>query len=157
MEEWRDIDGCLGYQVSSQGRVRSSKRSGYKILACASSKAGYRYFAAYINGERRVLKVSRVVAQAFLDNPDNKPEVDHINRNPTDDTCTNLRWATRSENQVNTSDRIHSTEHRNICVRYQVSIKREPSVLRKSFSTLAAAIAWRDKMSALYITDDGLP
>jgi len=54
-----------------------------------------------INLNRKKYSVHRLVAETFLENPDNKPYVDHINRNPKDNRLENLRWATGSENNMN--------------------------------------------------------
>ena len=146
MEEWRIIEGFEDYQVSSLGRVRSFRRGTEKILSCCANKEGYRYFNVYKNAIRKTLRVSRVLALAFIPNPDNKPEVDHINRNPSDDRLGNLRWATRSEQQINTKDRDHSTDFRNICLRYCVKIVRNNKTVSKSFTSLDEAVKWRNNM-----------
>ena len=65
------------------------------------SKKGCGYLRVQVTGKN--YHVHRLVAEAFIPNPENKPEVDHINRNPTDNRVDNLRWSTRSENQRNTS------------------------------------------------------
>lgn len=88
-----------GYYVSNMGRVKN--RVG-KILSkriCQSN--GYYYVSLRINGINKEQKVSRLVALSFLDNPENKSDVDHINTIKTDDRLENLRWATRSENMRN--------------------------------------------------------
>lgn len=149
MEEWKVIAGYDDYMVSSLGRIKSTRRNVEKILACAPNADGYRVCNIY-NGERgscrKTVTVARVVAEAFLPNPGNKPTVDHINRCRSDNRVCNLRWATHSEQNVNTRDRKHSTAYRNICVRYTVKIVRDGKDMCKSFSTLDEAVNWRDKM-----------
>ena len=101
-EEWKDIEGYEGYQVSSLGRVRS-KRCVLKQCVCK----GYQTVAI----KNKTLRVHRLVAITFLPNPLCKKEVDHIDGNPLNNCVDNLRWATRSENESNpiTRKRISET------------------------------------------------
>ena len=116
MEElWRDIEGYTGlYQVSSLGNVKSLKRefrSGkdYKIeknypehfLKIRTYKTGYKYVGLSKDGDVKKFKVHRLVAKAFIVNPDNLPCVDHINGERGDNRVSNLRWSTASDNMRN--------------------------------------------------------
>ena len=94
MEEWRDIDGYEGkYQVSNLGRVRSK----YKILKPNNVK-GYLYVYLRKNNKSKALKVHRLVAEAFLVNEKNKPQVNHIDGNKENNNVNNLEWCTNKEN-----------------------------------------------------------
>ena len=101
-EEWRDVAGYEGlYQVSSEGRVKSLERKGCKrerILKPIDDGRGYLRVDLYAGGKRKRFKVHRLVCQAFHDNPDNKPQVNHINEDKTDNRACNLEWSTRIEN-----------------------------------------------------------
>ena len=114
MEEiWKDIEGFEGlYQVSNLGRVRSldrivaDSRTGYRtlngrILSLMNSQRGYQRIKLCKNGKVIIFSVHRLVAQVFIPNPDNKPEVDHIDTNPSNNRVDNLRWATNLENNRN--------------------------------------------------------
>lgn len=97
MEEiWKDISGFEGlYMVSSMGRVKSVRYK--RILRGWVDKEGY----AYVHIKNKSYKVHRLVAQAFIPNPDNKPYIDHIDTNPSNNRVENLRWATPKENSNN--------------------------------------------------------
>ena len=77
MEKWQDIKGCEGeYQISNEGRVKSLKRN--KILTPREHQKGYLQVHLRVSGKDIVPKVHRLVAEAFIDNPDNLPQVNHI-------------------------------------------------------------------------------
>ena len=105
-EEWRDVAGYEGlYQVSNQGRVKSLERKDClgrtvkeRILKSRTNRYGYMEVNLCADGKRKMLKVHRLVCQAFHDNPDNKPEVNHVNEDKTDNRACNLEWSTRREN-----------------------------------------------------------
>lgn len=100
-EEWRPISGYEGlYQVSNLGRVKSSHNSKeQKILSPALSSRGYLFVVLHKNGCKKTFRLNRLVAITFIANPENKPEVDHIDGHKLNNHVSNLQWATRSENQ----------------------------------------------------------
>lgn len=101
-EIWRDIEGYEGlYQVSDQGRVKSlghKLRKSERILKPVVRHDGYQVVGLYAGGKPKTLKVHRLVCQAFHENPENKPQVNHINEIKTDNRASNLEWATAREN-----------------------------------------------------------
>lgn len=121
-EIWKDIEGYEGlYQVSNLGRVKSldriivtkmniSRLMKGKILTIVPDPNNYMKVLLSKEGKQQIYLLHRLVAQAFIPNPDNKPEIDHINTDRTDNTVwlnedgsvnydkTNLKWATRKEN-----------------------------------------------------------
>ena len=110
MEEWRDIKGFEGlYQISSYGRVKSLERTvwngkGYykkseKIRKGYDNGDGYLYVNLCKEGKRKQYRINRLVAMAFIPNPNNLPEVNHKDGNKLNNRADNLEWATRSENQ----------------------------------------------------------
>lgn len=110
-EEWKDIECYNGlYQVSNLGRVKSLnyKRTGKeKILKQCKSTKGYFHVSLYKNSEKKTLKVHKLVAAAFIHNPDGKPHIDHINTIKYDNRVCNLRWCTAKENMNNPISRKH--------------------------------------------------
>ena len=106
MEIWRDIEGYEGlYQVSNLGRVKSLSRRDRlnrviqeKILKPFFNRDGYLNVKLYKEGKRKQSKVHRLVAQAFISNPDNKSQVNHRDEDKTNNKVENLEWVTSKEN-----------------------------------------------------------
>lgn len=109
-EEWRDIPEWEGmYQISNKGRVKSvdryvTGRDGVvkhrqeKLISIRPSGSGYCNVSLYRDNKEHNKGVHRLVAQAFIPNPKNLPEVDHIDSNPMNNCVENLRWVTAAEN-----------------------------------------------------------
>ncbi len=99
MEEYKIIEGFENYLVSNFGNVRNNKTS--KIIKPYLDDKGYNKVDLYKNGGRKSFKVHRLVGNAFIPNPKNKLQIDHINNNRTDNNVNNLRWCTNQENNQN--------------------------------------------------------
>lgn len=106
-EIWKDINGYEGiYQVSNKGRVRSLDRKVWnytkKGRILKPHDNGHSYLNVGLHGENSVNKhayIHRLVAEAFIPNPDNKPEVNHIDFNKRNNCVENLEWVTEEENK----------------------------------------------------------
>ena len=97
-EIWKDIEGYNGlYQVSNAGRIRSIHYSKSKILK-QNIIRNYYYVSLSKCGLAKKLRVSRLVAKAFIDNSFNKQQVNHIDGNKLNNCINNLEWCTASEN-----------------------------------------------------------
>ena len=108
-EIWKDIQGYEGcYKVSNFGNVMALKReyssngskrfTEEKILKKRINKDGYLNAALTLKGKRKDISVHRLVAMAFIDNPENKLEVNHKDGIKTNNNISNLEWNTRAEN-----------------------------------------------------------
>lgn len=98
MEIFKDIKGYEGlYQISNLGRVKSLKFEKHRILKIGITYNGYNVI--YLkNINVKINLIHRLIAQAFIPNPDDKRTVNHINGDKTDNRIVNLEWATYSEN-----------------------------------------------------------
>lgn len=107
-EIWKDLIGYEGYyMVSNYGRIRSLERTvknrtnkvADKILKL-SDRNGYKYIQLCKNNEKPFHPVHRIVANNFIPNTHNKPHVNHIDGNPSNNNVSNLEWCTPSENEL---------------------------------------------------------
>lgn len=98
-EIWKDIKDFIGlYQVSNFGRVKSLKWGKERILKPRKLKCGYFAVILYKDGVTKSYFIHRLVAQAFLPNPNNLPQVNHKNENKTDNRVENLEWCDQKYN-----------------------------------------------------------
>ena len=98
VELWAPVPDFPAYEVSTKGQVRNSK--GHRLSQRKSTR-GYLDVSLCKKGKRKHAVLHQLVAQAFLPNPHSKPLVDHIDGDKTNNTVGNLRWATHSENTIN--------------------------------------------------------
>lgn len=103
MEEWKNIEGYEGrYQISNKGNIRSllDNKGNERIVTRKPriGKQGYYYLNLFKNGKSKSKKIHRLVAEAFILNPDNKEQVNHIDGNKLNNDVSNLEWCTCSEN-----------------------------------------------------------
>lgn len=99
MEEWRTVpDTGNKIEVSNLGRVRSLLRGTPYILKTQKDKKGYQRLTVTIKGQFRTYKLHRLVAGAFIENPDNLPQVNHIDGDKDNNAVGNLEWITNRDN-----------------------------------------------------------
>lgn len=177
-EIWKDVKGFEGkYKVSNLGRVKSLNVNKFnpfinktniiyreKILKPINNGNGYLQVQYHYNEgnkkRRKVLYIHRLVAEAFIPNPENKKEVDHINREKSDNRVENLRWSTRSENDSNRdpikTHKPHFSKLTNINLHYIAKKKSKYRVripltkTEKYFKTLKEAQQFCERMNIKY-------
>lgn len=104
-EEWRDTIGIPGYKVSNRGRVLSFKiNKNGELLTPVPDKDGYLRVTMF-NGRAITKKIHRLVAEAFLENPNRYEDVNHIDDNPTNNNVENLVWCTSAYNTAYRTDK----------------------------------------------------
>ena len=114
MEEWRAVPGYEGlYEVSNIGNVRNVRRN--TLLRLQKTKYGYIQVWLYKNGISTGLKVHRLVAQAFLPNPDNLPMINHKDEDKTNNRVENLEWCDAKYNNTygTRQDKVRDTAIKN--------------------------------------------
>jgi len=112
-EIWKTCSDFDMYEVSNLGQVRN-KNTG-RILRQAT-QGGYKCVGLMLNDEIKNCRVHRLVAKEFIENSENKPQVNHIDKNKTNNIVSNLEWTTAKENSIHRSTGVIQTTNQNICV-----------------------------------------
>lgn len=115
METYKSIEGFDGYEISNKGNVKSLEKdlvrksklgkeyiyhAKEKILKCKTDKDGYKLVNIFKDGKSYTLKIHRIVAEAFIPNPNNYPIINHKDENPANNSVENLEWCNNSYNQL---------------------------------------------------------
>ena len=98
VETFVKIEGFENYEVSNLGKVRNIK-SGI-MLKPWITKDGYLRHCLYKHNKRKNLLLHRIIATAFIDNPEKKPQINHIDENKLNNDLSNLEWCTERENAI---------------------------------------------------------
>ena len=99
------------YYATDDGKIVSYKRGYRNILKPSINHKGYEIVNLMINGKPKGFSVHVLIAKAFIPNPENKPQVNHKNGIKTNNTYTNLEWATASENMQHSFDVLGRKQH----------------------------------------------
>ena len=144
-ETFVKIEGFEKYEVSNLGKIRNIKSG--RILKPQLDSAGYLMHALYGHGKQKNLLLHRIIATAFIDNPEGKPCVNHIDENKLNNDLSNLEWCTAKENAIHGTRIKRIAEKRSIEVvqldlndnvlnvfESMVQAERETGVSRRSIS-----------------------
>lgn len=94
-DEWVEIPGAVGYYANRNGDIKGPR----KVLKQIIDNKGYLHIGVYHKGNGcKLMQSHRLIARTFIPNPDNKPQVNHINGNKSDNRVENLEWVTCKEN-----------------------------------------------------------
>lgn len=175
-EIWKDVKGYEGlYQISNYGRVKN-KKTDY-ILKPALGSWGYEFVQLCDKGRETSKCIHRMVAESFLDNPDNLPQVNHIDGNKRNNHIDNLEWVSCSQNikhAFNTGLKkkkmgkenplygrcgIESTRHREVnkydlegnFIESYISIREASKKNNINASNISSVCSGRKKMAGNYI------
>jgi hypothetical protein len=167
MEQWKDIKGYEGaYQISNLGRIKSLDRICVemprgckrhikgKLMSPTDNGKGYMIISLKKHGTRKSKYIHRLVAEAFIPNPNSYTIVNHIDYNKKNNNVNNLEWCTQKDNIQHSSKNMRkphncksSTGHKYITQKskkYALYIRYKK--LYKSFEKLEDAIAFRDEV-----------
>jgi len=142
-----EICGYENYLIYDDGRVFSKDKN--ILLKQHLDYKGYYQVGLYKNKKRTSYLVHRLVGLHYIPNPENKPQIDHINRIRTDNRVENLRWATSSENALNTKTRcdnklgIRNISYHKSYDKYDYKKTIKGKTIHKRFKTLEEAIQFK--------------
>lgn len=136
IEEWKEVDGCENYEVSSFGKVRN-KNSG-RILK-QSCKGGYMIIGMQNGNSKKTTSVHRLVASAFIKNPENKPHVNHKDKNRSNNNVQNLEWCTALENNIHKSSSLEQRTNQNLKV---WRVDKETNEKLELYNSICDASIW---------------
>lgn len=158
-EEWREVIGYPAYQVSNLGQVRSvdresggrpgrvCSRKGRILKSRIHKRQGYPYCSLSTPGKVITKHIHRLVAEAFIPNPEGKPLIDHIDRNRANNVVSNLRWVNHSQNQQNRAE--NTLDEMYIRQVFRVSGTKDGAAIKKEFLLLDEALAYRKQIWGL--------
>ena len=136
MEEWRVINDFHNYSVSNLGNLMNNK-TGKFLKSCV--KGGYLNITLINDKIKKTFKVHRLVALAFIENTENKTDVNHKNKNKLDNTLSNLEWMTRKENNQHRSiDLIYKTNRNKQINR----LSKENGEILEKYNSIEDAGVW---------------
>ena len=143
METWKSIAGFEGlYEVSNQGRVKSLKYGKERILKPRKNACGYLHVGLHKDGHEKTVKIHRLVAEAFIPNPNNLETVNHKDEVKTNNVADNLEWMSQKDNNNYGSRTIRAAKaninHPSFSKKVQMFDKKTGELLATFPSTMEA-------------------
>ena len=153
MEEWKSIN--KEYEISNYGNLRRSKKGTTKLVKPEILKKGYLRVSIWENGIRNRKLIHRLVAEAFIPNPENKSQIDHINNDTSDNRVENLRWVTAKENVQHSIEQYRFVTDKKVNA-YKNVIKSEKELQRlKEIGFKKGSVPWNKGKKGVQIhTED---
>jgi hypothetical protein len=134
-EVWKKIKDYENYEVSSFGRIHNKKTG--RILK-AASKGGY-YCVGLSCGNTKTYSVHRLVAEAFIDNPENKTQINHKDKNGLNNNINNLEYVTNKENSIHRSNGLKQTTNQNLII-YRINAITDEKL--EKYNSIEEASKW---------------
>jgi hypothetical protein len=141
MEEiWKPVNEFPNYHISSFGNIKNVITN--KSLK-PSLKGGYLSISLVYNSNRISFKIHRLVALTFIENPENKSDVNHKDKNKLNNNVKNLEWMTRKENNIHRSEGIEITTNKNKAI-YKIynEVSKNNDQIVESYNSIEEAANW---------------
>jgi len=136
MEEWRVISEYQNYEVSNLGNIRNCKTN--KILK-QSAKGGYNNISLVNENDKKCFKAHRLDALDFIENPENKSDVNHKDKNKLNNHLSNLEWMTRKENNIHRCEGIKIKCNKN---KHLIRIDKDTNEIIEKYNSIELAGTW---------------
>ena len=147
IEIWKQIVDYPNYYISNFGNIKRNDR----LKQTITDKGGYKVVQLFNRGNQKIFKIHRLVGGAFLENPENKPFIDHIDFDRTNNVYTNLRWVDRIESQQHRQKTINkkSSKYKGVSFvkrenkwKAQISINKKPIYIGSFKTEIECATAY---------------
>lgn len=151
-----EINGYNNYLIYDNGDILNTKTNKYKKSSTKDN--GYKFIQLYKNNKSINLYIHRLVGLHYIDNPENKPQIDHIDRDKSNNDISNLRWVTQTENNYNQKKHKNyinnTTGHKWIYNDYTIAkgikyprwifkIQKQNKTKKKTFKTKIDALCYK--------------
>lgn len=137
----KEIKDFPGYSITDDGKVISYKYKTPRIMKTWYQKSGYENIKLCKNNQTYHFLIHRLVAEAFIPNPNNLPEVNHINKNRQDNRAENLEWSDRVDNVYDSYSTMSPIRNFRECI----LITEDESKIIKEFQSIVAAARYASK------------